>query len=90
MIGCHFAVTLKKYIGAKGVELGFHLYLSDLAFNKQFFSRMTSLVWPSLANDYRISSFKARGYYFFIKSSTAGIIRNAGIIRGRALYEDIR
>ena len=58
-------------------------------------------------DEYRISSYKTRGYYFFVGSSTAGIkleitkfhlhksvpsagiIRNAGIIRGRALYEEI-
>ena len=49
--------------------------------------------------NYRISSYKTRGYYFFIGSSTGCIITElqlhkivpgVSIIPGRALYEEIR
>ena len=31
---------------------------------------------------YRISSYKTRGYYFFIRPSTAGIIRMRVLVEG--------
>ena len=39
---------------------------------------------------YRISSYKTRGYNFFYKAFKCGYYQNAGIIRGRVLYEEIR
>ena len=32
--------------------VGFHRYLSELAFINQLYSMMTRIVWMSLANDY--------------------------------------
>ena len=53
---------------------------------KEVFPNNTALRDPvaTFYNDrhqkYRISSYKTRGYYFFIRSSTAGIISNNEIL----------
>ena len=41
-------------------------------------TRMSILI----KSEYRISSYKARGYYFFIRPSTAGIIRMRVLFEG--------
>ena len=38
---------------------------------------------------YRISSNKTRGYYFFTRPSTAGIIRTRVLIEGWYYYQDL-
>ena len=38
---------------------------------------------------YSISSYKTRGYYFFTRPSTAGIIRTRVLIEGWYYYQDV-
>ena len=42
-----------------------------------------------LALTYRISSYKTRGYYFFIEPSTAGIIRARVLFEGVDYYQKV-
>ena len=39
-------------------------------------------IWSGAAWSYRISSYKTRGYYFFVRPSTAGIIRMRVLFEG--------